>query len=302
MARLTGAAPVREPAIEVAALSKTFRGGARALDSVSLDVAPGEMVALIGSSGAGKSTLLRHICGLSQADRDQGEGSVRVMGRSVQRHGRLSGEFRSLRSELGVLFQQFNLVPRLSVLCNVLIGRLGRLPRYRSLTGLFPPADQREAMQALARVGIAETALQRAQTLSGGQQQRAAIARLMVQRARVVLADEPVASLDPASSRRVMELLAGLCSEAGVPVLVSLHQIEYAWRYCRRTIAMQDGRVVFDGPSHELDNRLLERIYGTHSEELVFPGAARPMDGDAPAPFSVTTPQPSATGVEHVQS
>lgn len=165
MARLSEADSPSDPAIEVAELSKTFRGGVRALDSVSLKVVSGEMVALIGSSGAGKSTLLRHICGLTRADQGPGAGTVRVLGRSVQRNGRLSGEFRGLRQDLGVLFQQFNLVPRLSVLCNVLIGRLGRLPRYRSLTGLFPARDQREAMRALDRVGIAETALQRAQTL-----------------------------------------------------------------------------------------------------------------------------------------
>jgi phosphonate transport system ATP-binding protein len=300
MARLSEADSPSDPAIEVAELSKTFRGGVRALDSVSLKVVSGEMVALIGSSGAGKSTLLRHICGLTRADQGPGAGTVRVLGRSVQRNGRLSGEFRGLRQDLGVLFQQFNLVPRLSVLCNVLIGRLGRLPRYRSLTGLFPARDQREAMRALDRVGIAETALQRAQTLSGGQQQRAAIARLMVQGARVVLADEPVASLDPASSRRVMELLAALCNDAGVPILVSLHQVEYAWRYCSRTIAMRNGKVVFDGPSRALDNRLLEEIYGSHSEELIFPGATCQTEGDATVAAPVTPSKPLATGVRYV--
>lgn len=286
------------PAIEIQRLSKTFRGGVRALNDVSLQVDAGEMVALIGSSGAGKSTLLRHISGLSIADRNADKGHVRVMGRTVQSNGKQDGGFHALRSDLGVLFQQFNLVPRLSVLRNVLIGRLGRLPRYRSLLGLFPLSDRYSAMAALDRVGMADTALQRAQTLSGGQQQRAAIARLMVQQAQIILADEPVASLDPASSRRVMELLAALCSDDGVPVLVSLHQIEYAWRYCHRTIAMRDGSIVFDGPSRDLDTQMLERIYGANSEELIFP--------EAPwAATSQTAPDPSSSqtltkGVQHV--
>jgi phosphonate transport system ATP-binding protein len=178
------------------------------------------------------------------------------------------------RSRTSVIFQQFNLVQRLSVLTNVLTGRLGHISQTRGTLGLFPLNDQQMAMQALARVGIAETARQRASTLSGGQQQRAAIARAIVQGAKVLLADEPIASLDPASARRVMETLESICREDRITVVVSLHQVEYARRFCPRTIAMQQGRIVFDGPSVLLTNDKLKEIYGSASEELVLPDAA----------------------------
>ncbi|MDP4823036.1 MAG: ATP-binding cassette domain-containing protein, partial [Aestuariivirgaceae bacterium] len=173
-----------EKAIEIAALSKTFNGGKRALNDVSLSIAPGEMVALIGASGSGKSTLIRHVAGLVTADAGT-VSDVRVHGRSMQREGRLSNDARSIRKEVGVIFQQFNLVGRMSVLTNVLTGRLGSLHWSRGTFGLFPREDQLRAYQALIRVGIGDTVRQRASTLSGGQQQRAAIARALVQGARV---------------------------------------------------------------------------------------------------------------------
>jgi len=271
-------------AISVDALTKTFRGGHRALDAVSLAIAPGEMVALIGASGSGKSTLIRHISGLLPADRGSGGGTVTVHGRPVQERGRVARDIAATRAEVGVIFQQFNLVPRLSVLTNVLVGLLGRAPRWRATLGLFTTAEQRLAMAALARVGIAEKARTRAASLSGGQQQRAAIARTLVQGARVVLADEPIASLDPASAKRVMDLLARVNAEDGITVLVSLHQVEYARRYCPRTIAMRDGRIVFDGPSGQLTTAFLREIYGAASGELVLPDAqdfARPAAASA---------------------
>lgn len=260
-------------AIQIDHLSKTFRGGKRALDSVSLRVAPGEMVALIGASGSGKSTLIRHIAGLISGDRDR-LGQIAVNGRPVQAAGRIAARISETRAGIGVIFQQFNLVPRLSVMTNVLAGRLGRMPRWRGTLGLFSHAEKTLAMAALARVGIAETALRRAATLSGGQQQRAAIARCLVQEARVVLADEPIASLDPASAKRVMQTLTEINRQDGITVLVSLHQVEYARRYCQRTIAMRDGQIVFDGPSTELTLAFLREIYGEASEELVLPDAA----------------------------
>lgn len=259
-------------AIEVAGLSKTFPGGTRALDEVTMDIAAGEMVALIGASGSGKSTLIRHVAGLIAGDR--GAGRVVVMDRAIQASGRIARDVISARCQIGVIFQQFNLVPRLSVLVNVLAGFLGRVPRWRGTLGLFSRDEKREAMQALHRVGIARTAMQRAATLSGGQQQRAAIARTLVQGARVVLADEPIASLDPASAKRVMETLSEINREDGITVLVSLHQVEYARRYCPRTIAMRDGRIVFDGPSGDLTIGFLREIYGEASEELVLPDAS----------------------------
>ncbi|SMF21746.1 phosphonate transport system ATP-binding protein [Tistlia consotensis] len=257
-------------AIEISSLAKSF-GAQPALAGVSLTVAPGEMVALIGASGSGKSTLIRHVAGLLAGDR--ATGSVQVLGRPVQHGGRLARGLRALRCEIGVIFQQFNLVGRLSLLTNVLLGTLGRVPVWRGSLGLFSDAEKLEAMAALQRVGMAGYAGQRASTLSGGQQQRAAIARCLVQRARLVLADEPIASLDPASAKRVMEMLAEINREDGITVVVSLHQVDYAIRYCRRVVALRDGKVVYDGPTTALTRAFLHELYGTSSEELLLSGA-----------------------------
>lgn len=261
-------------AIEVHNLSKTFPSGKRALDDVALSVSDGEMVALIGASGSGKSTLIRSIAALITGDRGGSKGLVTVNGMTVQQAGRVASDVVAARRSIGVIFQQFNLVPRLSVLMNVLAGNLGRTSWWRGALMQFTRDEKVLAMRALRRVGIEETARRRAATLSGGQQQRAAIARTLVQRARVVLADEPIASLDPASAKRVMEMLSTINREDGITVVVSLHQVEYARRYCPRTIAMRDGRVVFDGPSSELTFAFLKEIYGEASEELVLPDAA----------------------------
>jgi phosphonate transport system ATP-binding protein len=259
-------------AIRIDGLSKTFLNGTRGLKDVSLQIDSGEMVALIGASGSGKSTLIRHIAGLVVADND-GPCGVSVHDRTVQQRGRMSPEVRHIRRDVGVIFQQFNLVGRLSVLTNVLTGCLGRIPAYRGVLGVFPIEEQRRAMQALARVDIATTARQRASTLSGGQQQRAAIARALVQGARVLLADEPIASLDPQSARRVMETLEAVNRQDGITVVVALHQVEYARYFCPRTIAMDRGQIVFDGPSAALSNERLREIYGSASEELILPDA-----------------------------
>ena len=257
-------------AISIRNLSKSF-GKKRALDNVSLEIARGEMVALIGASGSGKSTLIRHICGLEIAQ--PGQSRIEVLGDSIQDGGRLASGARVLRRNIGVVFQQFNLVGRLSVLSNVLLGNLGRIPAWRGTLGLFTAAEKKLAREALARVGIPEVAWQRASTLSGGQQQRAAIARTLVQRSNILLADEPIASLDPSSARRVMEILAAVNRDEQITCVVSLHQVEYARRYCPRTIALRDGRVVFDGPSSELTNQMLVELYGDNSEELILPDA-----------------------------
>jgi phosphonate transport system ATP-binding protein len=260
-------------AISIRNLSKSF-GKKRALDNVSLEIQRGEMVALIGASGSGKSTLIRHICGL---EIDQiGQGTIRVLGNPMQESGRLSARARSMRRNVGVVFQQFNLVGRLSVLSNVLLGTLGRIPDWRGTLGLFTEDERRAARAALARVGIPEVAWQRASTLSGGQQQRAAIARTLVQRSDILLADEPIASLDPSSARRIMEILAAVNRDEQITCVVSLHQVEYARRYCPRTIALRDGRIVFDGPSSELTNQMLVELYGADSEELILPEAQQP--------------------------
>jgi phosphonate transport system ATP-binding protein len=260
-------------AITVHNLSKSF-GKKRALDNVSLEIQRGEMVALIGASGSGKSTLIRHICGLEIGE--GGQGAIRVLGNAMLESGRLASRARSMRRNVGVVFQQFNLVGRLSVLSNVLLGNLGRIPDWRGTLGLFTADEKRAARAALARVGIPEVAWQRASTLSGGQQQRAAIARTLVQRSDILLADEPIASLDPSSARRVMEILAAVNRDEQITCVVSLHQVEYARRYCPRTIALRDGRIVFDGPSSELTNQMLVELYGANSEELILPEAPQP--------------------------
>jgi len=250
-------------AIEIRNLTKTFPC-CKALDDVSLSVAPGEMVALIGASGSGKSTLLRHISGFVAAD----AGEVAVMERVIQQSGRVVPNIRRLRADIGFVFQQFNLVGRLPVITNVLTGLLYRTSLWRSLLMRFSLAERQQALEALAAVGIEQFAWQRAATLSGGQQQRAALARCLVQGARVILADEPIASLDPESSRIVMELLAEMNRERGCTVVVSLHQVEFAIRYCKRTVALRAGRIVYDGPSAALTPKLLGELYGTDAEEL----------------------------------
>ena len=260
-------------AVEVERLTKSFVGR-KALDAVSLSVKPGEMVALIGASGSGKSTLLRHMAGLLPGDRDA-EGAIRIGGQLIQQRGRIARDIRRRRAGIGFIFQQFNLVGRLCVETNVLVGLLSRMPAWRSLTGWFSREERALAQQALARVGIAEHAARRASTLSGGQQQRAAIARALVQRAGIILADEPIASLDPESSRKVMDTLADINRRDGITVIVSLHQVDIARRYCPRTVALKDGVVAFDGPAAALTDDKLRQIYGSEADQLHEPlGAA----------------------------
>lgn len=252
-------------AIEVESLSKSFKAGTRALDAVNLRVAPGEMVALLGASGSGKSTLLRHLAGFVTAD----SGRVIVNGDVIQDRGRMSRKVRSSRASIGFVFQQFNLVGRLPVITNVLAGLLPRVPLWRSLFRFFRRDEIALGVEALHKVGIHEHAFQRASTLSGGQQQRAAIARTLVQNARVILADEPIASLDPESSRRVMDTLARINREQGVAVVVSLHQVDVAMRYCPRVVALRYGQVVYDGPAAALTPDMLQALYGTELRDLM---------------------------------
>jgi phosphonate transport system ATP-binding protein len=265
-------------AIEVIGLNKTFNRDKRALRSIDLRIAHGEMVALIGASGSGKSTLLRHIGGLVAADRGEAGGEIMVLGARMQARGRIASDARRVRARVSVIFQQFNLVSRLTVLTNVLTGLLGRIRSPRGTFGLFTRAEKQAAVAALSRVGISETAMQRASTLSGGQQQRAAIARALVQGADIILADEPIASLDPASSKRVMETLRDINEADGKTVVVSLHQVDYAMRYCPRTVALRDGEVVYDGASSALNSEMLQRLYGAECDELLGAVGGRVVD------------------------
>lgn len=255
--------------IQVRGLSKTFGrnpGNGRALNDIDLNIEPGEMVALIGPSGSGKSTLLRHLAGLACGDTKGGE--VEVLGKPIQRNGRLARDVRRTRARIGYIFQQFNLVGRMKVISNVLIGTLGRVPAWRGCLGLFNTEEKALALRSLKRVGMDAWADQRASCLSGGQQQRVAIARALTQQAEVILADEPIASLDPESARRVMEILADINGRDGRTVVVTLHQVDYAREFCRRAVALKGGKVVFDGPSAELTPALLAKIYGTTSFDV----------------------------------
>lgn len=252
-------------------LDKHFANGKHALRDINLAIGDSEMVALIGASGSGKSTLLRMVAGLLEADATPGS-LIEVNGLCVQRDGRITNNVRSIRSQVGFVFQQFNLVDRLPVLVNVLVGRLHAMPWLRGVMGFFTARERSSALEALERVGILDCHAQRASTLSGGQQQRAAIARTLVQGAKLVLADEPIASLDPESSRKVMEILSKIQREDGRTVVVSLHQVDMAIRYCPRIIALNQGQVVYDGPSANLTPALLRDLYGMDADEFLSGG------------------------------
>ena len=264
-------------AVKVEHVVKTFPNGdtpTYALREASFQALSGRLTMIVGPSGCGKTTLLSVICGTLAID----SGRIMVFGHDLQQMS--DAEITSFRSRnVGFIFQQFNLVPRLSLLTNVCFGLLGRLPIVRGTLGHFNDADKRVAMQALVRVGIAEHALKRANELSGGQQQRAAIARSLVQGAELLIADEPIASLDPASARRVMDLLADMNRNDGLTVFISLHQVEYALKYCPRTIALKGGKVAYDGPSAALTPAFLNQIYGAESEELFLSPFEEPVRG-----------------------
>jgi phosphonate transport system ATP-binding protein len=243
--------------VELSQVTKRFGGPSpvTALDAVDLAIEPGEFCALIGLSGSGKSTLLRHLNGLHEPT----SGSVNVLGVNV--NSVRGSELRALRRHVGFVFQQFNIVLRASVLDNVLTGALGRVkgPRYGSLT--YSKALRQEAAECLDRVGLGDRLFQRAGTLSGGQQQRVGIARMLMQRPTLVLADEPVASLDPEASRSVMDLLMTVCREDNLTVICSLHQLDLALDYSTRIVGLRHGVKVLDRPTHELATAEAMKVY-----------------------------------------
>jgi phosphonate transport system ATP-binding protein len=251
--------------LELDGLTRRF-ANRTAVDHVTLTIPSGQMVGVIGRSGAGKSTLLRMINRLTEPS----EGAIRFDGQDVSR---LKGKpLRDWRMRCAMIFQQFNLVQRLDVLTNVLVGRLnhrhGPLATLGSLFCRFSAEERAMALMALDRFDLADQALQRADTLSGGQQQRVAIARALLQEPRVILADEPIASLDPRNSKVVMDALRDVNRRDGLTVLVNLHHLDTARDYCDRIIAMQDGRVVFDGTPAELTAERVRDIYGVSEEEF----------------------------------
>jgi phosphonate transport system ATP-binding protein len=229
------------------------------LDGVDLDLHPGETVALLGSSGSGKSTLMKSLTGFAPVTR----GSVRVAGHDVTNLPR--GGLRTLRSDVGQVFQQFHLIPRLSVLTNVLTGALHEAGPV-NLVGGFSSADRVRAMQLLDRVGIAHKAKEPARSLSGGQQQRVAIARALMQQPKVILADEPVASLDPKLAGSVLRLLRQIATEDGIPVLVSLHVLHLALEHSDRVVGLRHGRMLISAPTAQLDPGALAPLYEEDDE------------------------------------
>jgi phosphonate transport system ATP-binding protein len=239
----------------------TYTGGLKALKGVSLEVPRGQFLVIVGLSGAGKSTLIRTVNNLVVPS----AGEVLVDGRSVT--AARGGELRRMRSHIGMIFQTFNLVRRSSVLRNVLAGRLGAVNPLLGITGLFPRADKAIAHDCLRRVGIPEKAFVRADALSGGQQQRVGIARALAQRPSVMLADEPVASLDPPTSHAVMRDLRRIAREDAITTLVNLHFIDMAREYADRIIGMRDGLIVYDGPPEDATDEVFEQIYGRAIDE-----------------------------------
>ncbi|MEI7713504.1 MAG: phosphonate ABC transporter ATP-binding protein [Rhodospirillales bacterium] len=241
--------------LELVQLTRRF-GDTMAVAGANLTIERGEMVGIIGRSGAGKSTLLRLINRLIEPS----DGRIIADGADVTA---LRGkELRAWRARSAMIFQQFNLVNRLDVLTNVLCGRLNRMSTARVLFKMFTPAERALAIRALDRLGLAEVAMNRADALSGGQQQRVAIARALMQEPTIVLADEPIASLDPMNAKVVMDALLDINRRAGITVLTNLHTLDTARSYCRRIIGMSAGRIVFDGKPEELTDPVLRTIYG----------------------------------------
>jgi phosphonate transport system ATP-binding protein len=249
--------------LEFANVTRRF-GDKTAVSDFTLKIPSGQMVGVIGRSGAGKSTLLRMINRLVEPT----EGTIAFHDLDVTA---LSGaQLRAWRSDCAMIFQQFNLVPRLDVLTNVLLGRLNGRSTLSSLLNTFTHEERRDAVRALDRLDIAGTALQRAGTLSGGQQQRVAIARALMQDPKIILADEPIASLDPRNAKIVMDSLRAINEQQGITVITNLHTLDTARHYCARIIGMSAGRVVFDGTPDELTEEAARAIYGADGLEEAF--------------------------------
>lgn len=248
--------------LEVKNLTKIYEGNIKALDNVSFTVEPGEFLAVIGLSGSGKSTLLRCINRLVEPTEGQ------IIWDGVDITAANQSEIRLIRRRIGMVFQHFNLVNRSSVITNVLAGRLGYVNPALSIFNRFPEEDVQAALRQLDRVGIKDQAYKRADELSGGQQQRVGIARAMIQEPDMILADEPVASLDPVLAHTIMQYLEKINREDGVMVLCSLHFLDLVHRYADRAIALNKGRLMFDGPPKAIDDEKFKEIYGKEAERV----------------------------------
>jgi len=248
--------------LEIKNLTKVYEGNVQALDDVSFNVQPGEFLAVIGLSGSGKSTLLRCINRLVEPT----NGEVIWDGVDVTKAG--PDELRRIRRQIGMIFQHFNLVERSKVLTNVLAGRLGYTNPAMSLVNQFSKKDVEMAYKQLERVGITDQANKRADELSGGQQQRVSIARAMMQNPKIILADEPVASLDPVLAHSIMQYLEKINKEDGVTIICSLHFLDLVHRYANRAIALNAGVLMFDGAPKEIDDVKFKEIYGKEAERV----------------------------------
>ena len=248
--------------LRVEHLTKTYPNGTQALKDVSFQVADGEFLAVIGLSGSGKSTLLRCINRLIEPT------SGKIFWNDVDITAIPASQMRQVRRQIGMIFQQFNLVKRSSVLTNVLSGRLGYVSPYQSLFNYFSPADHQRALENLAKLGLADKANVRADSLSGGQQQRVGIARALMQEPKLILADEPVASLDPVLAHSILKYLEQMNKESGMTVLCSLHFLDLVHRYATRAIALKDGQLVFEGLPNRIDDAQFKAIYGQEAERV----------------------------------
>lgn len=251
------------PILQLSKVSKIYNGTTTALQDVSLEIGEGEFVAIIGPSGAGKSTLLRCINRLVDAS----EGDIIFDGHHVNKvKGR---ELRKVRTKIGMIFQHYNLVNRLSVIENVLHGRLGYKSTLVGAAGIYSEVEKEQAFLILDKLGLAEQAYKRCDELSGGQRQRVGIARALMQQPKVILCDEPIASLDPNSSKVIMDHLSNINQSMNITCIVNLHQVDVAMKYAKRIIGVTAGRVVYDGPPGGLDEKKLHEIYQSEEGQLI---------------------------------
>lgn len=255
-----------EPILKFEHVSKHYPNGVHALRGVSFEVAEGEFISVIGPSGSGKSTLLRAINRLIPIS----SGTIWLDGQTVS--AQRGAGLRQLRRKVGMIFQNYNLVYSLSVLQNVLHGRLGYMSGVRGVFGLYSEADKQEGLDLLKELGLEEFAYNRASDLSGGQKQRVGIARAIIQQPKLLLCDEPIASLDPSSAKTIMDLLKSMTQKRNIACIVNLHQLDVALKYSTRIIGLSKGEIVFDGRPEELDDTTIERIYGTSRENLMIGG------------------------------
>jgi phosphonate transport system ATP-binding protein len=251
------------PLLELKQVSKTYRGTKPALADVSFTVAPGEFVSIIGRSGAGKSTLLRCINRMIEAS----SGDIIFDGVNVSKLG--ARDLRKVRTRIGMIFQHYNLVNRLTVIENVLHGRLGYKSTLAGVLGWYGEEEKRQAFQIISMLGLEEQVFQRCDQLSGGQKQRVGIARALIQNPRMILCDEPIASLDPSAAKIIMDHLRGVSSRLGITVVAVLQQVDVALKYSDRIIGVSNGRVIFDGRPSALTNDEVAAIYGSEYEDLL---------------------------------